>query len=206
MEQASQPFRPHHHHQDEQQAIPEQPGLGQATQDVTRDEIQDDAEDRPPEIDQPAADQDHHHDQAGLVQAHHVGIGALLRHGEQSAGQTGKAGRYRESKPFPAPDIITDKPGAGFVLTNRLQHATEGCVCDAPQCQNRDGRDGGHKPVEGRVVVEIDAPGPNDQIGSRDAQQAVLATGDAVQLHGGKPEDLPEGDGQQRVIDAAAMR
>ena len=35
------------------------------------------------------ADQGHHHDKAGLMQAHDIRIGTLLGHGEQTSGQTG---------------------------------------------------------------------------------------------------------------------
>src|SRR5690606_6611007 len=41
---------------------------------------------------------------------------------------------------------------------------------------------------------------------SRYAQQTVLAAGDAVQLHRRKPEDLAKSDGEQGVVDAAAVR
>ena len=45
------------------------------------------ADHRSPEADEAAADQRHHHDVAGLMQAHHVGEGRKLRHREQAAGQ-----------------------------------------------------------------------------------------------------------------------
>ena len=39
-----------------------------------------------------------------------------------------------------------------------------------------------------------------------DLEQAVLAAGDAVRLDGDEPEHLAEGDGHQRVVDAAPVR
>ena len=53
---------------------------------------------RSPEADEAAADEGHHHHQAGGVQAHHVGICALLRHGEEAARQAGDPRREMKTR------------------------------------------------------------------------------------------------------------
>ena len=60
---------------------------GQRPDQVARQQEHDRADDRPPERDEPAADQRHHDDVAGVMQAHHVREGRALRHREQAARQ-----------------------------------------------------------------------------------------------------------------------
>src|SRR5688572_6814019 len=57
------------HHGHEEQAVPEEPGLGIGAEEVAGDEEEHGAEHRPPEGDEPAAHQRHHHHEAGLLQA-----------------------------------------------------------------------------------------------------------------------------------------
>ena len=64
LDHAGDALRPEQHQRHEQQAEPQHPGVGERADDVARDQEDDDADHRPPEADQPAADQRHHHDQA----------------------------------------------------------------------------------------------------------------------------------------------
>ena len=72
-ERAGDALGPEQHERDEQQAEIQHPGVGQRADHVARDQEHEDADHRSPEADEAAADQRHHHDVAGLVQAHHIG-------------------------------------------------------------------------------------------------------------------------------------
>ena len=77
---------------------------------------------------------------------------------------------------------------------------------DAPQQQRDADEDREHEIVEGDIALQVergDAEGDGQPL---DLEQAVLAAGDAVRLDGDEPEHLPEGDGHQRVVDAAPVR
>ena len=81
------PFGLEQHQRHEQQAEPQHPAGGERADHVAGEEEHDRADHRPPERDEAAADQRHHHDVARVVQAHDVGEGRGLRHGEQAAGE-----------------------------------------------------------------------------------------------------------------------
>ncbi len=177
-----------------------------ASQDIAGDEVEQHAEHRPPEADEPAADQHHHHDEARLVQAHHVRIGALLRHGEEPAGETRDGRREREDQPLDAPDVVADEARAHLVLADRLQDPAEGRVDEPPEEDGRQPAAGRRRTRRAGIVVQVDGRDAEVQRRTRDAEQPVLATGDPAQLDRAEPEDLPEGDGHQREIDAAPVR
>ena len=105
-----------------------------------------------------------------------------------------------------APHVVADEAGARLVLLDRRHHASERRVHQPPQQQRDDHEDDEHEVEEGDVALEVD--GANAQRGRQplDLEQAVLAAGDAVRLDGDEPEHLAEGDGHQRVVDAAPVR
>ena len=115
-DRAGDALGPEQHDRDEQQAEIEHPGIGQRADHVARDQEHEHADHRPPEADEAAADQRHHHDVAGLMQAHHVGEGGELRHREQAAGKPRDRRRQREDRRLVEPDVIAEMRGAGFAL------------------------------------------------------------------------------------------
>src|SRR5439155_273389 len=78
-------------------------------QDVARHEVDDGAEYGTPEADEASADEGHEHHDAGGVERHHLHVGALLRHGEEAAGQAGDGGRECQAYPFVAPHVVAEE-------------------------------------------------------------------------------------------------
>ena len=76
----------------------------------------------------------------------------------------------------------------------------------APQAEHREGEDDERKIEQRLVAHQLDRE--EAEIGRQafDVQQAVLTAGDAVPFDRDEPEHLAEGDGEQRVIDAAPVR
>src|SRR5258707_1106633 len=64
---AGHAFRLEEHHDDEEQAVPEEPRLGQGAEQIARHDEYDGADDRTPEAHQASSDERCHHDEAGSV-------------------------------------------------------------------------------------------------------------------------------------------
>ena len=100
---------------------------------------------------------------------------------------------------FVRPDVVADEGRAQLVLLDRAQHAAERRMHEPPQRDEHE-REQREREIEHRFVAA------QQRSGRADVEQAVLAAGDRMPLHRHEPEHLAEGDGQQRVVDAAAVR
>ena len=111
-----------------------------------------------------------------------------------------------EHRPLVEPHVVADEGGAHLVLLDGAQHAAEGRMHQPPQQHQHQRQQHQHEVEEGLVARQVDVPAEQRQRQPLDVEQPVLAAGDAVPLDGDEPEHLAEGDGQQRVVDAAPVR
>ena len=184
-----------------------QPGLGVRAEQVAREDEEHRADQRPPEAREPAADQHHHHDEARLVQAHHVRIGALLRHREQRAGEPGDRRRQHEHAELEHPHAIAEKARAHLVLPDACEHAARRRMHESPATEDDERRAARGRSRKNASLLAIETCStPKSDRRSLQVQQAILAAGDRVPLDRDEPGDLSERDRQQRVVDAASMR
>ena len=203
-----EPLRLPQHHRHEQQAVPEQPRLGVRAEQVAREDEERGAEQRAPEAHEPAADQHHHHHEARLVQAHHVGIRRLLRHREQRAREP--RDRRREHEHAATCRSTRGSPGSrarvSFCLMHR-EHAAERRVHEAPAAVHDDHeRHAARSRTAPRWTCRSIVVTPSVDRQALEVEQPVLAAGHRVPLDRDEPEHLAEGDGEQRVVDAAPVR
>ena len=116
-------------------------------------------------------------------------------------------GRDDEGEPLVQPHVVADERGAHLVLLDRAQHAAERRMHQAPQ---RDQHEREQHAARNRTAPRCCA-GRSAEAERAAAARLMLSRPSSppvtrVPLDRDEPEHLAEGDGQQRVVDAAPVR
>ncbi len=142
---------------------------------------------------------EHRHQQrvAGVLPAQIVGVGAAQHQCEQRAGVADHAAQDDEGLELQAEGGVAETLHALLVVAQRLERATEWRVGDAPQQPHGAGHGEHGEDVEGPVA---------DKPRTRDALQAVLATGEVGPFVGDLEGDLRKCQCEQREIQSASAQ
>src|ERR1700720_1914276 len=100
-------------------------------------------------------------------------------------------------------DVVAAGHRPAAVLADGLQYRSERRVEDAPQRQHRQPDQHVGEVVEGDGGLDRVAPGPEAQRELGDAAQPIVAAGYVGQVEADEVEELGEGQGQHREVDAA---
>jgi len=181
--------------------------IGEGGEEVAEDEEHRHAQHGAVEGGEAPADQAHQHHVARLLQAHGLGEGAEARQRVEPPRQSGEGGRQREHRPLVARRVVAERPGARLALLDRADHLAEGRVDDPPEDDRRQHEEDVDEVVEGKIVPQGErAPDREDHRSPLDAGEAIFAAGPGVEEEHHEPEHDPEGDGEQREVDAALAR
>ena len=111
--------------------------------------------------------------------------------------------------PDPAPEApaAAERPRARLALLDGADHLAEGRVDDPPEDDRRQHEEDVDEVIKGKIVPQGErAPDRQDHRSPLDAGEAILAAGPGVEEEHHEPEHDPEGDGEQREVDAAPPR
>ncbi len=144
------------------------------------------------------AQQDHQQHLGRLRPVRQVGIDAAVVDHDPRTRQAGEGSHEHEGVEPVAIDGDADEIGPLGILANRRQRPAERRIDDVPQAVDRDDADHQHELVvvgEGRL---------GDPLRHRNADQAVVATGEVVPFEGDQVDDVAERQRQDGEVDVGA--
>ena len=144
-----------------------------------------------------AAENDHHHQHAGLVPLQHRGAGETVQINQQHTGQPRQRPRDGEGHEFVAVHRETDGDHAGFVLADGLQRVAEAGVEQALHAPEHQHKQHQHHEVEDAVVRQVHS---RQQRGARCQRQAVV-TAIGFDRHSDVVQHLCERQGDHDEVD-----
>ena len=199
---ADDAVRREHDEGDEDHAEVDEPVLGPRRERVAHEDEDGRAHGRADEAPH-AADEGHGGDLARHRDVERLRIGEVQEEGVERAGEAAERARDDERGELVALDVVPDEAGALLVLADRLEHATEGRVDDAPEEPDRRGGERGGRVVVDALVGEVEAERAEAQGEALDAAEAVLAARHGRRAIDDVEEHLGEGEGEEREVDAA---